>query len=170
MGVELTEKKMSEPKELKLNVYVGADHRGVEFKARIVDIVTKLGFYVEDKGTNTQESCDYPRVAFDVAKAVVASQDNRGILVCWSGIGQAIAANKVDGALAALCYNSEAAELSRLHNNANILVLSAKFTPDDELATIIETWLKTEFEGGRHKRRVDLIREIESGKDIGTHD
>lgn len=147
-----------------MKVYIGADHRGVEFKENIKTIIRELGYGVEDVGAHSEESCDYPVIAQQVAQGVLESAENRGILVCMSGIGQSIAANKVDGILAALCYNVEAARLSREHNNANVLVLSSKFVQPDDLPELIRIWLSTPFEGGRHERRVNLIREIEQGK------
>ena len=149
-----------------MKIYIGTDHRGIEFKTKIIGILQKEGYAVEDCGTNSTESCDYPLIASKVAHAVTQKEDNRGILLCMSGIGQAIAANKVDGIRAALCYNLEAAELSRQHNNANILVLSSKFTPADQLEDILKVWLTTEFEGGRHQRRIELIRDLEQGKEL----
>ncbi|MGE0268824.1 MAG: ribose 5-phosphate isomerase B [Candidatus Omnitrophota bacterium] len=147
-----------------MEIFIGADHRGVEFKSKIKDIIKRLGYTVTDLGTESTESCDYPVIAQKVANAVVRTNDGRGILVCMSGIGQSIAANKVRGILAALCYNAEAAKLSRQHNNANVLVLSAKFVKPDELEEILKVWLSTGFEGGRHERRIKLIRDIEEGK------
>lgn len=147
-----------------MEIFIGADHRGVEFKSKIKNIVKQLGFAVKDLGTDSTESCDYPVIAQKVANAVVKTKDGRGILVCMSGIGQSIAANKVRGINAALCYNTEAAQLSRLHNNANVLVLSAKFVRPEELEAILKVWLTTGFEGGRHERRIKLIRDIEDGR------
>lgn len=147
-----------------MDIFIGADHRGVEFKSKIKNIVKQLGYTVKDLGTDSSESCDYPVIAQKVANAVVKAKEARGILVCMSGIGQSIAANKVRGINAALCYNTEAAQLSRQHNNANVLVLSAKFVKPEELEPILKIWLTTEFEGGRHERRIKLIRDIEDGK------
>ena len=150
-----------------MKVFIGADHRGVAFKANIRTILEKLQIAYEDVGTfDSEQSCDYPRVSYKVATKVAATKDSRGILVCMSGIGQAIAANKVRGAYAALCHNVEAAKLSREHNNANILVLGAKFVKPKDVPKIIEVWLTTAFEGGRHLRRVNLIKKIEQGKKI----
>lgn len=147
-----------------MNVYIGADHRGVNFKAQIIKILEKLELNVIDMGSHDSKvSCDYPRVAYKVATQVVKSKNHRGILVCMSGIGQSIAANKVAGARAALCYNATAAKLSRQHNDANILVLSSKFTKTKDLSRIIKIWLTTEFEGGRHQKRVNLMKKIEQG-------
>lgn len=147
-----------------MDIFIGADHRGVEFKTKIKDIIKGLGFAVKDMGTDSEESCDYPVIAQKVAQAVVKTKNARGILVCMSGIGQCIAANKVKGAYAALCHNTESAQLSRQHNNANVLVLSAKFVDPNELKAMLKAWLTTEFEGGRHERRIKLIRDIEEGK------
>lgn len=150
-----------------MKVYIGADHRGYSMKEKIIKKLQASNYTVIDEGTdNAEESCDYPKIAYKVASGVSKSAQNRGILICMSGIGQAMAANKVKGAYAALCYNAEAAELSRRHNNANVLVLSAKFTPRGQENKIVENFLKTEFEGGRHKRRVAQIKKIENGKKI----
>ncbi|MBP9854767.1 MAG: ribose 5-phosphate isomerase B [Candidatus Omnitrophica bacterium] len=147
-----------------MKIFIGADHRGVEFKSKIKDILKKLGYSVEDLGTDSSEGCDYPVIAQKVSDSVVKTKDARGILVCNSGIGQSMAANKVNGILAALCYNTEAAKLSRLHNNANVLVLSAMFVNPNDLEDILKIWLNTAFEGGRHERRIKLIEDIEDGK------
>jgi RpiB/LacA/LacB family sugar-phosphate isomerase len=149
-----------------MKIFIGADHRGVAYKSKIKAILKKLGYSVEDVGSfDENQSCDYPRVAYQVASMVSQNKDVRGILVCMSGIGQAMAANKVRGAYAALCYNVEAARLSRQHNNANVLVLSSQFTPESDLPQLIETWMTTDFEGGRHERRVNQIKAIENGEE-----
>ena len=148
-----------------MKIYIGADHRGYDFKKKIISLLAKQGLTVEDLGTDTsQEPCDYPKIAYEVAQAVAKHKDSKGILVCMSGIGQSIAANKVKGAYAALCYNAEAAALSRQHNNANILVLSAKFVKSSELSKILKNWLGAKFEGGRHLRRFKQIQHIEKGQ------
>jgi len=150
-----------------MKVFIGADHRGFDSKSKIVKILEDQGHQVVDVGTdNNKESCDYPLFAYKVATSVARSRNAKGILVCMSGIGQAIAANKIKGAYAALCYNVESAKFSRLHNNANILVLGAKSVKQRELNSIIEIWLNTEFEGGRHKRRFEMVKRIEQGLDI----
>ena len=154
-----------------LKVYIGSDHRGVNFKKRIVEFLKSFGHEIADEGVFDENvSCDYPKIAYKVAKNVVGEKGSRGILLCMSGIGQAIAANKVHGARAALCYNAEAAALSRQHNDANILVLSAKFIRDDQVEEILKNWFTSEFEGGRHERRVNQISLIEEGKDPGNDD
>ena len=145
-----------------MKVYIGADHRGFPLKEKIVKLLARRGYAVKDMGTSDEtQACDYPQVARKVARAVAGDKNSRGILVCMSGIGQAIAANKVRGAYAALCYNAEAAALSRRHNNANILVLGAKFVREKQLPNILDAWFGAEFEGGRHGRRFKQIQKIE---------
>ncbi|MEW5894557.1 MAG: ribose 5-phosphate isomerase B [Candidatus Omnitrophota bacterium] len=145
-----------------MKIFIAADHRGVELKQEIKDFLKDLGHSVVDMGTdNSEKPCDYPPLACKVAVAVAKNRQARGILVCMSGIGLSIAANKVPGAYAALCYNAEAARLSRQHNNANILVLGAKFVGMPEMKKMVKIWLDEKFEGGRHARRFRKIREIE---------
>ncbi len=145
-----------------MKIFIGADHRGFELKGQVKLFLEKHGFKVMDMGTTQPESpCDYPEIAYKVASAVAKTKDSRGILVCMTGIGHSIAANKIPGAYAALCYNKEAARLSREHNNSNILVLGSKFVSKRTMFSIIDVWLKTAFEGGRHSRRVKQIKEIE---------
>lgn len=147
-----------------MKVYIGADHRGVKLKAKIFELLQEMDYDIIDVGAHDEgDSCDYPKAAYKVATGVAQSKDNRGILVCMSGIGQSIAANKVPGAYAALCYNPIAAKLSRQHNNANILVISAKFLKSADLKKMIHVWFNTEFEGGRHLRRLNQIKKIEKG-------
>jgi ribose 5-phosphate isomerase B len=145
-------------------VFVGADHRGFGLKGKIVKLLQNKKLLVIDVGTFSAEPCDYPLVAFKLAKNVAASPKNRGILVCKSGIGDSIAANKVKGVRAALCYNTKAARLSREHNDANVLVLGSDFVKEKDAQKIINIWLKTKFQGGRHLRRVNQIRKFENSK------
>ena len=148
-----------------MKVFIGADHRGFDYKANIIQWLEKSGHEVVDVGMYDDSTpCDYPRIGQHVAMEVAKDDGARGILVCMSGLGQAIVANKVTGAYAALCYNPEAAELSRKHNNANVLVLGSLFVKTEDLERILEVWLNTEFEGGRHERRVNQIKEVEKGK------
>ena len=145
-----------------MKIFIGADHRGFQLKKKITDVLKGLGHEVVDVGTDSEEiSCDYPLIANKVAVAIRGVPSSRGILLCLTGIGHSIAANKVPGAYAALCYNKEAAMLSRQHNNANILVLGAKFVSRREMFAIIRVWLSTEFEGGRHLRRTRQIKMME---------
>ena len=148
-----------------MKIYIGADHRGFKLKNKIGAFLKKYGHQVIDCGTkNDAESCDYPVIAYKVAKAVAKNKNARGVLVCMSGIGQAIAANKVKGAYAALCYNAQAAALSRQHNNSNILVLSGRFVKPKGLPAMLKIWLTAKFEGGRHLRRFRQIQKIENSE------
>ena len=145
-----------------MRVFIGADHRAFRLKKKIVPFLKDSGYPVIDLGTHVAEPpCDYPKIGYAVARKVVENPGSRGILLCMTGIGHSIAANKVPGAYAALCYNKKSAVLSRQHNNANILVVGAKFVKAKDIPSIISAWLRTEFEGGRHERRVGQIREIE---------
>jgi len=145
-----------------LKIFIGADHRGFKLKSKIIKLLEKLGHTIIDTGSDTDKKpSDYPKFSYKVAQGVASTKNSRGILVCMTGIGHTIAANKVKGAYAALCYNKTAAFFSREHNNANILVLGAKFVSEKELMGIIKTWLSTDFAGGRHARRVNQIKNIE---------
>ncbi|MEI6437509.1 MAG: ribose 5-phosphate isomerase B [Candidatus Omnitrophota bacterium] len=146
----------------RLTVFIGADHRGFALKGKVIALLRSRGHETVDVGTYEPEPpCDYPKLSLEVATNVARHKNSRGILVCMTGIGHSIAANKVPGAYAALCYNKEAAALSRQHNNSNILVLGSKFVTEKMMFVIIETWLNAEFEGGRHLRRVKQIKAIE---------
>ncbi len=144
-----------------MNIAVGADHAGFEMKERIKRHLEAMGHTILDFGTASKESTDYPQYAFRVGEAVRDRAADRGILVCDSGNGIAIAANKVEGVRAALCVNPKHAEMSRRHNDSNVLVLGSSILPLSEEASTVDTWLSTEFEGGRHGRRVDQISEYE---------
>ena len=145
-----------------MKIFIGADHRGYRLKNKIVALLRTAKYDVVDVGAFTDETpCDYPALSYKVGTAVAKHKDSRGILVCMTGIGHSIAANKIKGVYAALCYNEKAAELSRQHNNANVLVLGAKFVPEKNFTRIIKKWLTTSFEGGRHLRRVKQIKAIE---------
>lgn len=145
-----------------MKIFIGADHRGFLLKKEIIPILEKWGHSVVDVGVYEEGViCDYPPLAYEVATGVAKTPNSRGILVCMTGIGHSIAANKIPGAYAALCYNKEAAILSRQHNNSNILIFGAKFVKEEEIVPMIEVWLTTEFEGGRHLRRVEQIKDIE---------
>ncbi len=141
-------------------VAIGADHRGVDLKTRIARRLQAREIRVLDCGTLSTASCDYPDIAHAVAGKIASGQAGRGILICGSGIGMSMAANKHPEIRAALCHDSQAAEMSRRHNDANVLCLSAdriEVKPESELTELIDVWLDTEFEGGRHQRRVDKI-------------
>lgn len=144
-----------------MTISIGADHAGFEMKERVRKYLEKLGHAVEDAGTHSTESTDYPIYAFRVAEAVRDGRVERGILLCDSGNGIAIAANKVEKIRATICLNVRMAELARHHNDSNILVLAAAFTAPDALEPILDAWLTAEFDGGRHARRVGQISEYE---------
>lgn len=148
-----------------MKIAVGSDHRGYESKEQIKNIVIQLGHEAVDFGTTNNNPVDYPDVAYLAARAVVNSEADRAILVCGTGIGMSIAANKVAGIRAALCHDELSAQISRDHNNANVLCISGDLVGEVLLRKIVEVWLSTEFSGGRHKRRVDKISSIEQGKD-----
>ena len=146
-----------------MNVGIGCDHRGFAIKQKIVELLRRLGHSVQDFGTSSEEAVDYPDIAEVVARAVAAGTIERGILICGTGIGMSIAANKVNGVRAAPCHDDITAELSRRHNDANIMCLSADLLGERLIDRMIEIWLNTAFEGGRHARRVEKIKQIESG-------
>jgi ribose 5-phosphate isomerase B len=147
-----------------MKIAIGSDHRGYEVKRRIASVLRQLGHEVIDVGPQSAESVDYPDFAFQVATAVSAKQVDRGILICGTGIGMCIAANKVAGVRAAPCHDSITAEMSRRHNDANILCVSADLLGDELIDRMLRIWLETEFEGGRHARRVEKILRFEEGK------
>ncbi len=140
-----------------MKIGLGADHKGYPYKEKVKNFLLETDHQVLDFGTFSEESVDYPDFAIKVADAVSKEEAERGILFCWSGIGMSISANKVKGVRAALCLNEEMAMLSRQHNDSNVLSLSAKFIREEELLKIVQTWLNTSFEGGRHQRRLDKI-------------
>ena len=145
-----------------MKIFVGSDHRGFQLKKKVDDALKGLGHEVVDMGTHTDSiACDYPEVALRVAVEVVRNPGSRGILLCMSGLGQSIAANKVPGIYAALVYNKQAALLSRQHNDSNVLVMGSQFVDEANMLEIIKIWLSTEFEGGRHLRRKEQIQKIE---------
>jgi len=146
-----------------MKIFVGADHRGFQLKKKVDDVLKKLGHEVVDMGTHTDSiACDYPQIAHKVGTEVVHNPGSRGILLCMTGLGQSIAANKVPGVYAALVYNKEAAAFSRQHNDSNVLVMGSKFVDEANMLEIIKIWLSTAFEGGRHLRRKEQIQNIES--------
>jgi RpiB/LacA/LacB family sugar-phosphate isomerase len=144
-----------------LPLILGADHAGYELKEAVRGILRENGIPVTDVGTNGAESVDYPDFARPVAEAVSSGRFPRGILVCGSGVGMSIAANRYPGVRAALCLDEETARLSRLHNDSNILVLAGRKTDPATAARIVRVWLETGFEGGRHEKRLGKIRAIE---------
>ncbi len=141
-------------------VYIGSDHAGFEAKSHVIDFVNNMGYSVIDKGTFSPESVDYPDFGVAVGKAVANDPDTLGIIICGTGIGISIAANKIKNIRAALCTTPLHAEMARKHNNANILAMGARMTGLEEMDTIIDTWFSTDFEGGRHQKRVDKIHSL----------
>jgi ribose 5-phosphate isomerase B len=144
-----------------MKLALGADHAGYLLKDRIRQYVTERGHQVIDEGTNTSDSVDYPDYAAKVAEDVAAGRAERGILVCGSGIGMAIAANKIPGIRAANICNEYQAQMSREHNNLNVITLGARIVDENDAKQIIQIWLDTPFSGGRHSGRLDKLHEIE---------
>jgi len=144
-----------------MKIALAADHAGYEEKEKLKSELDTLGVEYTDMGTDSNASVDYPDYARKVAEAVAKGDFERGILLCGSGAGMAIAANKVPGIRSAVAWNEEIARLSREHNNTNVLALAARFTADYEIKNIVKAWLETEFDAGRHERRVEKITKIE---------
>jgi len=143
-------------------IALAADHAGFEEKEKLKSTLTELGVEFEDMGTSTRDSVDYPDYALKVGRAVAKGDFDQGLLVCGSGTGMAIAANKVHGVRAAVAWSPEIARLAREHNNANVLSLPARFVSDDQAKEILKAWFNADFEGGRHERRVEKIVEAEN--------
>ncbi len=150
-----------------MKIAIGADHGGFALKNRLVEVLKGKGITTEDMGTDSADSVDYPDYAAAVADAVSNAAVDQGIIVCTTGVGVSITANKFPRVRAALCMNPEMAAMTRQHNNANVLCLSGKFTTDADAEKILETWLEAEFEGGRHERRVKKIKDYAS-ENAGT--
>jgi ribose 5-phosphate isomerase B len=148
-----------------MRIAVGSDHRGFEAKEQIRAIVTQMGHECIDFGTGDTHPVDYPDLAYLVATAVSNKEVERAILVCATGLGMSITANKIRGIRAALCHDELSAQISRDHNDANVLCLSGDQIGEVLLRKIVEVWLSTKFSGGRHRRRVNKIAAIEAGKD-----
>jgi ribose 5-phosphate isomerase B len=142
-------------------IAIGADHAGFAEKEKIKKTLDELGIEYEDVGTYSLESVDYPDFSQKVGEKIESGEAEKGILVCGSGIGVAIAANKMRGVRAAQAWNEETARLSRQHNNANILTIGARVIPETEIPKIVRAWLETDFEGGRHAGRVEKIMNLE---------
>ena len=147
-----------------MKIALGADHKGLPYKNLIKAHLIKKDIEVTDFGTFTEDSTDYPSYAIQAARDVASQKADYGILICWTGNGMAIAANKVKGIRAGLALNPEMAELTRAHNDANVLVLSGKYTPEKDVKDIVDKFLSTKFEGGRHQRRLDKIERFEEEK------
>lgn len=143
-------------------IAIGSDHAGYETKEKVKKYLESLGVSFKDFGTYSEESCDYPLFAKAVSLSVKSGESEKGILICGSGIGMSIAANKFSGICAALCKDEETSKLSRAHNNANVVCIGARTTDFEEIKKIVNAFLETPFEAGRHQRRLDQITEIEN--------
>ncbi len=144
-----------------MRIAVGSDHHGVDMRIKLVEMLGSLGQEVTDVGTYEDHSVDYPDVAAEVARRVSSGQMDRGILICGTGLGMCIAANKLPGIRAAPCYDDLTAELSRRHNDLNVLCLSGDMLGERLVDRLVEIWLNTPFDGGRHARRNEKIAELE---------
>ena len=144
-----------------MKIAIGADHGGYTLKRELKKHLEEEGYEIVDCGTNSTQSVDYPDFGLAVGDMVSRKEAKWGILLCTTGIGQSITANKIPGIRAALCLNEDQARHSRLHNDANIIVFAARYTLAEEAVKMVDVWLKTSFEGGRHKRRLEKIVEIE---------
>ena len=140
-----------------MKIAIGNDHAGVEFKNKLMEELRSKGYEIMNVGTDILDSVDYPDIAKKVSEKVLNGEAKFGILICGTGIGISIAANKIKGIRAALCHNEYTAKLSRLHNDANIIALGARVLGDSLAIACVETFINTEFEGGRHARRVGKI-------------
>lgn len=144
-----------------MKIAIGSDHGGIHLKSVLKDYLAEHQVEVQDLGTYTEASCDYPDIAVKVCEAVLAGQAEKGILICGTGIGMSMAANKVKGIRAALCGDVFSAEMSRTHNDANVLCMGERVTGPGLAVRILEAWLAGEFAGDRHTRRVDKIMALE---------
>lgn len=144
-----------------MKIAIGADHAGYEVKEQIKKQLEDMNLEVEDLGTNSTESVDYPDFGAAVGREVASGKADEGIVVCGSGIGIAIAANKIHGIRAAQAWNEETARLAREHNNANVLSIGARVLPAEEIPKIVKAWFDAKFAGGRHEGRVEKISKLE---------
>lgn len=145
-----------------MKIGIGNDHSAVEMKQEITAYLQELGHEVVNYGTDSSESCDYPEYGEKVGRAVVNGEVEKGILICGTGFGISLAANKVKGVRAVVCSEPYTAKLSRMHNDANVLAFGARVVGIEMAKMIVDEWLSAEFEGGRHQRRIDMVMAIES--------
>ncbi|MDP2208074.1 MAG: ribose 5-phosphate isomerase B [Bacteroidota bacterium] len=143
-----------------MKIAIASDHAGYEYKEKLKTFLKEIGFNSEDMGTYSSESVDYPDYAITLSKKVSSGEFAQGILICGTGIGMSITANKITGVRAAVCESVESAKYSRLHNNANVLCLGARITPIEKAKEIVKVFLETEFEGGRHASRIEKIHRL----------
>ncbi|MDO8489303.1 MAG: ribose 5-phosphate isomerase B [Candidatus Omnitrophota bacterium] len=149
-------------------ILIAADHAGFTLKEKLKDFLEKKGIGVKDLGTYSKERCDYPVFAYELAKDISEGKSTRGILICKSGVGNSIVANRLPGVRAALCHNITIARLSRQHNDSNVLVLGSAFVKADLAKRIISAWLNTKFLGGRHLKRLKIINQIDKNIRVDT--
>lgn len=147
-----------------MRIAIGADHAGFRLKQHLIDVLRESGHEVADLGTDSEESVDYPPICAAVARKVVTGEADRGIVLGGSGQGEQLAANKVRGVRASLCNDLYTARFARMHNDANVLSIGARVVGSGLAEEILATWLATEFEGGRHQRRIDQLSAIERGE------
>lgn len=147
-------------------IALSCDHTGIELKHELMRMLDDMGLKWKDFGTEEKSGCDYPVLAFRAARAVAHGECDRGILICGTGVGMGIAANKVRGIRACTCSDVYSAELSKRHNDSNILTMGARVVGVDLAKMIAAHWLNAEFEGGRHQRRINLISDIENGTEL----
>lgn len=147
-----------------LKIAIASDHRGVKIKNRLIQSLTAAGYEVFDQGTDSDQPVDYPDYARVVAEKVSRGEAERGVLICGTGIGMSIAANKFDGVRAASCYDEVMVEMSRRHNDVNVLCLPGDLIGDRPVDDLVKMWLKTEFDGGRHLQRIEKIVVLEHGE------
>jgi len=140
-----------------MKIAIGGDHAGFQYKEKLVEYLKELGHTLEDFGSGTEESVDYPDYVHPLASSIASEDNDLGILICGSGNGVAMTANKHENVRAALCWNTELATLARQHNNANIICLPARFIAYEYAESLVDVFIKTDFEGGRHQRRVGKI-------------
>jgi len=147
-----------------MKIGVASDHRGFKLKNTLLKYLTGQGYEIVDFGTYSNDPCDYPDYTYSAASAVKNKETQRAIIICYTGIGSCIVANKVKGVRAALVYSLKSAYMSRRHNNSNVLVIPSHLFKIDSAKRIVSRWLKEEFEGGRHARRLQKIRKIEEAE------
>jgi ribose 5-phosphate isomerase B len=147
---------------LALRVCIGSDHRGIGIKTRLLQTLHRNGYSISDEGAGGDKPVDYPDFATSVARKVSHGESDRGILICGTGIGMSITANKFPGVRAAPCYDSVMAEIGRRHNDVNVICLPGDIIGDRTVEDLVLLWLRTEFEGGRHARRLEKIAQIEA--------
>jgi len=147
-----------------VKIAIGSDHVGLELKKEIIDYLVEKGIEVKDFGTDSPERCDYPVYGYKVAMAVSSGEFDKGILICGTGVGMSLAANKVKGIRCVVCSEPYSALLSRKHNDTNILAMGARVVGAELAKMIVDCWINAEYEGGRHQKRVEMIAQIENGK------